>query len=101
MGFSRQEYWSLLPFPSPGDLPNPGTEPGPPTLEADEPLGKPNHSKRHRGGSCPLPMAPVAVSPTGCGEHAAQAPESGWGAQATPGEEDEPGQVGWGESGGF
>ena len=28
MGFSRQEYWSGLPFPSPGDLPNPGTEPG-------------------------------------------------------------------------
>ena len=28
MGFSRQEYWSGLPFPSPGDLPNPGTDPG-------------------------------------------------------------------------
>ena len=28
MGFSRQEYWSGLPFPSPGDLPNPGIEPG-------------------------------------------------------------------------
>ena len=27
MGFSRQEHWSGLPFPSPGDLPNPGTEP--------------------------------------------------------------------------
>ena len=27
MGFSRQEYWSQLPFPSPGDLPNPGMEP--------------------------------------------------------------------------
>ena len=27
MGFPRQEYWSGLPFPSPGDLPNPGTEP--------------------------------------------------------------------------
>jgi len=27
MGFSRQEYWSALPFPSPGDLPDPGTEP--------------------------------------------------------------------------
>ena len=32
MGFSRQEYWSGLPFPSPGDLPNPGTEPGSPAL---------------------------------------------------------------------
>ena len=27
MGFSKQEYWSELPFPSPGDLPDPGTEP--------------------------------------------------------------------------
>ena len=35
MGFSRQEYWSRLPFPSPGDLPNPGIEPGSPALQAD------------------------------------------------------------------
>ena len=35
MGFSRQEYWSVLPFPSPGDLPNPGNEPGSPALQAD------------------------------------------------------------------
>ena len=33
MGFSRQEYWSGLPFPSPGELPNPGIEPGPPALQ--------------------------------------------------------------------
>ena len=32
MGYSRREYWSGLPFPSPGDLPNPGIEPGSPTL---------------------------------------------------------------------
>ena len=32
VGFSRQEYWSGLPFSSPGDLPNPGIEPGPPAL---------------------------------------------------------------------
>ena len=32
MGFSRQEYWNGLPFPSPGDLPDPGIEPGSPTL---------------------------------------------------------------------
>ena len=47
MGFSRQEYWSGLPFPSPGDLPGPGIEPGSPALEADaltsEPLGKPSY----------------------------------------------------------
>ena len=45
MGFSRQEYWSGLPFPSPGDLPDSGIEPGSPALEADaltsEPPGKP------------------------------------------------------------
>ena len=35
MGFSRQEYWSGLPFPSPGDLPNPGIEPGSPAWQAD------------------------------------------------------------------
>ena len=32
MGFSRQEYWNGLPFPSPGDLPNPGIKPGSPAL---------------------------------------------------------------------
>ena len=46
MGFSRQEYWSGLPFPSPGDLPDPGIEPRSPTLQADaltsEPPGKPS-----------------------------------------------------------
>ena len=35
MGFSRQEYWSGLPFPSPGYLPDPGIEPGSPTFQAD------------------------------------------------------------------
>ena len=35
MGFSRQEYWSGLPFPSPGDLPNPGIKPEFPELQAD------------------------------------------------------------------
>ena len=35
MGFSRQEYWSGLPFPSSGDLPDPEIEPGSPTLQAD------------------------------------------------------------------
>ena len=43
--FSRQEYWSGLLFPSPGDLPDPGTGPGFPALQADsllsEPPGKP------------------------------------------------------------
>ena len=35
MEFSRQEYWSGLPFPSPGDLPDPGIEPGSPALQVD------------------------------------------------------------------
>ena len=35
MEFSRQEYWHGLPFPSPEDLPDPGIEPGSPTLQAD------------------------------------------------------------------
>ena len=35
MGFSRQEYWSGLPIPSPGNLPDPRIEPGSPTLQAD------------------------------------------------------------------
>ena len=45
MGFSRQEYWSGVPFPSPGDLPDPGIEPGSPEFQVDaltsEPPGKP------------------------------------------------------------
>ena len=35
MGFSRQEYWSGVPFPSPRDLPDPGKETGSPALQAD------------------------------------------------------------------
>jgi len=35
MRFSKQEYWSRLPFPSPGDLPDPGIEPTSPALKAD------------------------------------------------------------------
>ena len=35
MGFSRQEYWSGLPYPSSGDLPNPGIEPRSPAFQAD------------------------------------------------------------------
>jgi len=40
MGFSRQEYWSGLPFPSPEDLPDPGIEPGSPELQADSLLSE-------------------------------------------------------------
>ena len=40
-GFSRQEYWSELPYPSPGDLPDPGIEPRSPALQADALLSEP------------------------------------------------------------
>ena len=49
MGFSRQEYWNELLFPSPGDLPDPGIEPRSPALRADalpsEPPGNPTWPK--------------------------------------------------------
>ena len=41
MELSRQEYWSGLPFPSPGDLPNPGIEPGSPVSQADSLMPEP------------------------------------------------------------
>ena len=48
MEFYRLEYWSGQPFPSPGDLPNPGIKPRSPTLQADslpvEPQGKPKNT---------------------------------------------------------
>ena len=47
IGFPREEYWSGLPFPSPGHLPNPGIEPRSPAVQADsllsEPPGKNNN----------------------------------------------------------
>ena len=43
MELSRQEYWSGLPFPSPGDLPHPGIEPGSPALQADALLSEPHN----------------------------------------------------------
>ena len=51
VGFSRQEYWSGQPFPSPGDLPNPEIKPGSPSLQTDsllsELLGKPHWGHGH------------------------------------------------------
>ena len=41
MEFSRQEHWNGLPFPSPGDLPNPRLDPGSPALQADALLSEP------------------------------------------------------------
>ena len=70
MEFSRQEYWSGLPFSSPGDLPDPGTALRAPALQADslptEPLGKPQTLKKKFTtvfkGSAPL----LAVVPILC-----------------------------------
>ena len=51
-GIFRQEYWGGLPFPSPGDLPDPGIEPRSPALQADalpsEPPGKPSQNGHHQ-----------------------------------------------------
>ena len=62
MGFSRQEQWGGLPFTSPGDLPNPGTEPRSPTLQADslpsKPPGKPCSIPHHRPGE-QVPFSPA------------------------------------------
>ena len=48
MGFPRQEYWSGEPFTSPGALPDPGTEPGPPALQPDSLLSElPGKPQKH------------------------------------------------------
>ena len=61
MELSKQEYWSKLPFPSPGDLPNPGIECGSPSLQADslpfEPPGK-----CHLRSPLPSLMVPISSS---------------------------------------
>ena len=63
--FSRQEYWSGLPFPSPGDLPDPGIEPGSPSLQADyhlSSLGLP--SPQETASSRGWPHRPHAHTPS-------------------------------------
>ena len=58
MGFFSQEYWSGLPFPSPGDLPHPGITPRSPTLQADallsETPGKPEKTIIQKGTCTPV-----------------------------------------------
>ena len=67
MGLSRQAYWSGLPFPSPGDLPDPGMEPGSPALQADslpsEPRGKPLCVLAAQ--ACPTLCDPMDCGPPG------------------------------------
>ena len=61
LGFSRQEYWSGLPFPSPGDLPDPRIEPRSPSLQADtltsEPPGNLSHIQRTSAIRSPVHLA--------------------------------------------
>ena len=54
IGFSRQEYWSALPFPSPGDLPHVGIEPGSPALRADSLLTEPPGKRDGKESACNL-----------------------------------------------
>ena len=60
MEFSRQEYWSALPFPSPGDLPNPGIEPRSPVLQADSLPCKPaspiKYGERNQNNRTKMPL---------------------------------------------
>ena len=65
MGFSRQESWSALPFLSPGDLPDPGIEPGSPTLQADalpsDPPGKPTAGGPFKKLITTIPLAHLKI----------------------------------------
>ena len=63
IGFSRQEHWSKLPFPSPGDLPDPGFEARSPSFQRDTllPLGKPLPSSV--GPNCILFVFFVSIAP--------------------------------------
>ena len=72
MQFSRPEYWSRQPFPSPGDLPNPEIEPRSPTLQADSSpltyLGSPSCNAAAAAKalqSCPTLCDPIDGSPPG------------------------------------
>ena len=69
LGFSRQEYWSGLPYSPPGDLPDLGIKPGPPALQADslppEPPGKPRFyvNKPQKTISLKKIISPTSLSP--------------------------------------
>ena len=71
MGFSRQEYRGGWPFPSPGDLPDPGTEPGPPALEADSSpseTGETGEKQLQRVRVHALAEARAVSTPGGCAQ---------------------------------
>ena len=69
MKFSRPEYWSGQPFPSPGDLPNPGVEPRSPALQADSLPAEPTGTRTYRKdalhvGAPQVPFHPSLCSPS-------------------------------------
>ena len=80
MGFSRQEYWSGLPFPSPGDLPDSGIEPRSPALQADALPSEPP-------GRLYLKLSKLQTEPTLlCGSPSPLSHSSPtWGLRQTPG----------------
>ena len=65
MGFSRQEYWSGLLFPSPGDLPDPGIKLSSPTLQADALTSAAAAAAAKSLQSCPTLCDPMDGSPPG------------------------------------
>ena len=75
MGFPRQEYWSGLPFPSPGDLPNPGIEPRSPALQADSLPAEPHRKPKNTGVGIPSPadLSNPGIKPGSLGSPALQA----------------------------
>ena len=66
MGFSRQEHWSGLPFPSPGDLPNPGIKPGSPGLQVDSFPSEPSGPLRPLSGLQEIRVVAREESPVLC-----------------------------------
>ena len=64
MGFSRQECWSGLPFPSPGDLPDPGIEPGSLALEAGALTSKPPEKPKRQANNAPFNLGSFQKDPS-------------------------------------
>ena len=66
MGFSRQEHWSGLPFPSPGDLPDPEIEPRSPTLQADALISEPPGTRPYLTGASQLALTSLVAQTVKC-----------------------------------
>ena len=69
MGFSRQEYWSGLPWPPPGRIPNPGIEPTSPASSALQVDSLPAESESEVTHSCPTLFDPIDCSLPGSSVH--------------------------------